>query len=105
MIDLLFLLPAANLAVSALTGMKADMAEVALGPPDIDRREAHGAMWTYRKDACVLFVFLADKGDGLKVTSLSAGPRRAGEAAPTAEACLKAPAAAAAQAPATGTSP
>ena len=103
MIPFFFLLPAANLAVSALTGMKAEMAEVALAPPDIDRREAHGAMWTYRKDACVLFVFLADKGDGLKVTSLAAGPRRAGEAAPTTDACLKAPAAAAA--PATGTAP
>jgi hypothetical protein len=103
MIELLFLLPAANLAVSSLTGMKAEMAEVALGPPDIARREANGALWTYRKTDCVLFVYLADKGDGLKVTGLGAGPRRAGEDAPRTEACLKSPPA---NAPAaTGTTP
>jgi hypothetical protein len=85
----LFLLPAANLAVSSLTGMRAEMAEVALGPPDVARREASGAMWTYRKAECVLFVYLADKGDGMRITSLSAGPRRAGDQAMTADACLK----------------
>jgi hypothetical protein len=87
---LLFLLPAANLAVSSLTGMKAEMAEVALGPPDVARNEARGAMWTYRKADCVLFVYLADKGDGMRITGFSAGPRRAGDQTPTAEACLKA---------------
>jgi hypothetical protein len=91
MIGLLFLLPAASLAVDTLTGMKAEIAEVALGPPDVARREAHGAMWTYRKDSCVLFVYLTDKGDGLRVSGLGAGPRRAGEDAPRAEVCLKAP--------------
>jgi hypothetical protein len=86
---LLFLLPAANLAVASLTGMKAEMAEVALGPPDIARSEAKGAMWTYRKPDCVLFVYLADKGDGMRITGLSAGPRRAGDQALSADACLK----------------
>jgi hypothetical protein len=94
MIGFLFLLPAASLSVQALTGMKAEMAEVALGPPDIARREAHGALWTYRKTDCVLFVYLTDKGDGLKVTGLGAGPRRAGDDAPKTEVCLKSPAAA-----------
>ena len=94
MISLLFLLPAASLAVDTLTGMRAEMAEIALGPPDIARREAHGAMWTYRKTDCVLFVYLTDKGDGLKVSGLGAGPRRAGEDAPKTEVCLKSPAAA-----------
>ena len=95
MIELLLLAPVTTIAVDRLTGMKAEMAEVALGPPDIDRREAHGALWTYRKTDCVLFVYLTDKGDGLKVSGLGAGPRRAGEDAPKAEVCLKSPAAAA----------
>jgi hypothetical protein len=83
-IVLSFLLPAANLSVAKLTGLKAEVAEVALGTPDVARREAHGALWTYRKSGCVLFVYLADKGDGLKVTGISAGPRRFPGAAPAA---------------------
>jgi hypothetical protein len=107
---LTFLLPAANLSVAKLTGLKAEVAEIALGTPDVARREARGALWTYRKSGCVLFVYLADKGDGLKVTGLSTGPRRAGEAAPSVDACLaeEPPAATPATtgtAPATGTSP
>ena len=105
---LLFLLPAANLSVAKLTGLRAEVAEVALGTPDIARREAKGALWTYRKSGCVLFVYLADKGDGLKVTGLSAGPRRAGEAVLSVDVCLAqdapAPAASATgTVPATGT--
>ena len=87
-IVLSFLLPAANLSVAKLTGLKAEVAEVALGTPDVARREARGALWTYRRSGCVLFVYLADKGDGLKVTGLSAGARRAGEAAPSVDVCL-----------------
>lgn len=104
MLNLLFFLPAANLAVATLTGMRAEMAEIALGPPDVARREVHGAMWTYRKQGCVLFVYLVDGGDGLRVTSLAAGPRRAGDEPPPIEACLKAPASTA-PAAATGTAP
>jgi hypothetical protein len=104
---LFFLLPAANLSVAKLTGLRAEVAEVALGTPDISRREARGALWTYRKSGCVLFVYLADKGDGLKVTGISAGPRRTGEAAPAVDACLAeqppAPPAPTETAPATGT--
>jgi hypothetical protein len=105
---LTFLLPAANLSVAKLTGLKAEVAEIALGTPDVARREARGALWTYRKSGCVLFVYLADKGDGLKVTGLSAGPRRAGETAPSVDTCLAEelpPPAATGTAPATGTSP
>jgi hypothetical protein len=64
------------------------VAEVALGPPDVARKEAFGAMWTYRKVDCVLFVFLTDKGQGMRVSGVSAGPRRAGDATPSADACL-----------------
>jgi hypothetical protein len=104
---LLFLLPAANLSVAKLTGLKAEVAEVALGTPDVARREAKGALWTYRKSGCVLFVYLADKGDGLRVTGLSAGPRRAGEAAPSVDVCLaqEAPPPSAPSSAATGTAP
>ena len=89
MISLLLLLATVNLTVARITGLTEPVAEVALGPPDVARKEARGAMWTYRKVDCVLFVYLADKGEGMKVTSLSAGPRRAGEQAPTTEACLQ----------------
>ena len=104
---LFFLLPAASLTPASLTGLKAEVAEIALGAPDIARREAKGALWTYRKSDCVLFVYLADKGDGLKVTGLSSGPRRAGEAAPTVEVCLasQTPAPTPATAPAASPSP
>jgi hypothetical protein len=85
---LFFLLPAASLTPASLTGLRAEVAEIALGAPDIARREAKGALWTYRKSDCVLFVYLADKGEGLKVTGVSAGARRAGEAAPSVETCL-----------------
>ena len=106
-VALFFLLPAANLSVAKLTGLKAEVAEVALGVPDVARREARGALWTYRKSGCVLFVYLADKGDGLKVTGVSAGPRRSGDPAPAVDACLAEqppePPAATGTAPLTGT--
>src|SRR5689334_15326642 len=89
MISLLLLLATVNLTVARITGLAEPVAEVALGPPDVARKEARGAMWTYRKVDCVLFVYLADKGEGMKVTGLSAGPRRAGDQAPSTEACLQ----------------
>lgn len=86
----LALLAAAELTVQALTGLPEAAARERLGPPDVARHEAKGAMWTYRKEGCVLMVFLADKGDGLKVTGLTAGARRAGEQPPDVATCLAA---------------
>ena len=73
---------------ASLVGLDEPAARTRLGEPDVARREAAGALWTYRKSDCVLFVYLADKGEGLKVTGVSAGARRAGEAAPSVETCL-----------------
>jgi hypothetical protein len=59
-----------------------------LGPPDVAHTEGKGAFWTYRLSDCALFVFFKDEGRGLKVSGVSAGPRRHGQAAPAAEDCL-----------------
>lgn len=88
---LLVLAAAAQLTAQALTGLPEAAAREQLGAPDIARREARGALWTYRKSDCVLFVYLADRGEGLKVTGVSAGPRRVGQAAPAPDACLAQP--------------
>ncbi len=62
-----------------------------LGEPDVARREAQGAMWTYRRTDCSVFVFFQQRTDGLRVSSLSAGPRREGAASPSLDVCLAAP--------------
>ncbi|CAN5312932.1 hypothetical protein BH11PSE2_BH11PSE2_00190 [soil metagenome] len=85
------LLAAAQLTAANLTGLTEAAAKEKLGAPDVARREAGGALWTYRKEGCVLFVYLVDKGQGLQVSGLSTGPRRTGEAAPSVEVCLAQP--------------
>ena len=56
------------------------------------RREAGGALWTYRKSDCVVLVYLVERrGEGLRVTGLDAGPRKAGETAPSVDVCLTRP--------------
>ena len=60
-----------------------------LGEPAVASGEGKGAMWTYRRVGCALMVFFKDEGRGLRVTSLTAAPRRRGEAAPELDACLK----------------
>ena len=97
---ILALLAAAELTAASLTGLTDDAAKEKLGAPDIARREAGGALWTYRKADCVLLVYLADKGQGLKVTGVSAAAKKAGDPAPKAETCL-----AAAKAPAPAVAP
>lgn len=60
-----------------------------LGEPRIARREDGGAMWTYRRPTCALFVFFRRSGrEGMRVTGLSSGPLQDGGAAPDVEACL-----------------
>jgi hypothetical protein len=87
---LLALLAATELTAASLTGLTDDAAREKLGAPDIARREAGGALWTYRKADCVLMVYLADKGQGLKVTGVSATAKKAGDPAPKVETCLAA---------------
>lgn len=61
-----------------------------LGAPDVAHNEGRGAFWTYRLPECALFVFFQDEGKGLKVSGLSSGPRRRGQAQASTEDCLTA---------------
>lgn len=60
---------------------------IRLGAPDIARREAKGAMWTYRRPGCALFIYFRAEPE-LRVVGASAAPRRRGEPAPATDACL-----------------
>jgi hypothetical protein len=76
-------------SVKLLIGAGEQEARIRLGAPDIARREAGGAMWTYTRSGCALFVFFKASGrEGLRVVGANAGPRRRGEAAPAVETCL-----------------
>ncbi len=80
-------------AATLLTASEADV-RAKLGEPQIARRETGGAMWTYREEACALFVFFKLQGrEGLRVSGAAAGPRRRGEAAVETDACIAAAAA------------
>ena len=61
-----------------------------LGAPDVDHTEGKGAFWTYRLADCALYVFFQDTGKGLKLSGVSAGPRRRGQSTPDKEECLTA---------------
>lgn len=80
--------------VPLLIGAGEAEAVIRLGRPDIARREAGGAVWTYRRPGCALFLYLRQEGSELRVTGAAAGPRRRGQPAPDTDACLAAVAAA-----------
>lgn len=74
---------------AALVGVGETDVRARLGQPDVARREGQGAMWTYRRTACSVFVFFQERpGEGLRVSSVSAGPRSLGDAAPSLDVCL-----------------
>ena len=60
------------------------------GEPDVARAEGSGAFWTYRLPDCALFVFFHKESKGLRVSSVTAGPLRRGDATPDAGACVTA---------------
>ena len=77
---------------ASLVGLDEPAARTRLGEPDVARREAGGALWTYRKSDCVLFVYLVERpGEGLRITGAASGPRKAGETAPPVDVCLTRP--------------
>jgi hypothetical protein len=80
-------------SVPLLIGAGEAEARIRLGRPDIARREVGGAVWTYRRPGCVLFLYFRTTGGEPRVVGAAAGPRRRGEAAPAVEACLGAVAA------------
>lgn len=58
------------------------------GLPDIARQEGSGAMLTYRLQSCALvLMFTADARNELRLAEANAGPRRAGEPAPSLDQC------------------
>ena len=80
--------------VKLLLGAGEAEARIRLGRPDIARREAGGAVWTYARPSCALLVFFRQEGrEGFRVVGASAGPLRRGEAAPSTDSCLAAVAA------------
>jgi len=86
--------PRATPASEPQTGLQsltnATQAEVRakFGEPHVARAEGAGAFWTYQLPDCALFVFFRKDAKVLKVSGLSAGPRRRGEPAPDAAACI-----------------
>ena len=74
--------------VPLLIGAGEAEARIRLGQPDIARREARGAVWTYTRPGCALFLYLRADAADLRVVGAAAGPRRRGEAAPATDACL-----------------
>jgi hypothetical protein len=82
-------------SVKLLLGAGEAEARIRLGRPDIARREAGGAVWTFTRPSCALLVFFRPAGrEGMRVVGANAGPRRRGEAAPAVDSCLAAVAAA-----------
>ena len=75
-----------------LLGLSEAGVRTRLGEPDVARREDQGAMWTYQRPACALYVYFRAAGrEGLRVVGASTGPRLRGEPASGVEACLAEP--------------
>lgn len=87
--------PADPLSPAALVGVDGPEVERRLGRPSLTRAEGRGAMWTYRRAECSVFVFFEQGADQIyRVTGLDAGARRLNAPTPTPEACLAGPPAA-----------
>ena len=68
--------PRPVLPATSLSNQSEAQVRARLGQPQIARREAGGAMWTYATDACALMVFFQVQGlEGLRVTGAQANPR------------------------------
>ena len=79
----------APVTLAALLGKGEADVRKALGTPEIARREAGGAMWTYREDTCALFVFFKAQGrEGMRVSGAAAGPRKRGQPTLDTDACI-----------------
>ena len=83
--------PRAPVAGQSIRGLSEAQVRSRFGEPQIARREAGGAMWTYAGDACALFVFFETQGrEGLRVSGAAAGPRERNRPNPDVEACIAA---------------
>ena len=79
---------AAVVFASPLNGLAEAAVRAKLGDPALARTEGAGAFWTYRLRTCVLFVYFADAGQGLRVSGAAAGPRRHGDPTPDVASCI-----------------
>ena len=78
-----------SLPLAGLLSANEAEARARLGPPDLARTEASGAMWTYRLPDCALFVFFkAAEGQPLRVSGAATGPRRRGQPPAGVDACI-----------------
>jgi hypothetical protein len=76
---------------NSLTGSSEAQVRARLGEPQISRREAGGALWTYTAHACALLVFFQVQGrEGLRVSGAMANARQRGRPAPDLETCITA---------------
>lgn len=83
--------PANPNSTAGLVGKSEAEVRRRLGDPAIARREAGGAMWTYREEACALFVFFKAQGrEGLRVSGAAAGPRKRGQPTLDTDQCIAA---------------
>jgi hypothetical protein len=71
-----------------LAGATPRQVEAQLGRPAIVRDEGNGALWTYRFSECALMVGFSGPSASRRVTDIETGPRQAGQAALSREACL-----------------
>jgi hypothetical protein len=83
--------------IQALENATQAQVRARFGEPDVARAEGAGAFWTYRLPDCALFVFFRKDGKALRVSGLSAGPRRRGETTPETGVCMASSAVASAE--------
>ncbi len=71
-----------------LSGASPAQVQSQLGKPNLVRDEGQGALWTYRFADCALLVGFSGSSSSRRVTAVEAGPRLAGQPAPSREACM-----------------
>lgn len=71
-----------------LAGATPQQVQAKLGRPAIVRDEGNGALWTYRFTDCALMVGFVGPSASRRVTDIETGPRQAGQAVLSRDACL-----------------
>lgn len=82
--------PEPRAGAGALVNATQAQVKARFGEPDVARAEGAGAFWTYRLTDCALFVFFHKESKGLRVSSVTAGPLKRGDATPDVGACVAA---------------